>query len=1101
MTDHYVATAGNDANAGTQASPIKTIGALLSRMAGSDRGFLRGGDAFAEQLMVGGANGLKSGAASSPTTIDKYGTGRPALTKQTGWLIDIVSQSTVVSHLRFHGLDLKPGDDTNNGGAYLVASTACAHWLFDNLNVNIDNGSNNPQRGLHINGGSYFTVRGSRLARAKNGVLQIGGRQEASLKGHHHVFEDCEAFDGNGDNIVDHVGSNNLHGSGGFHRWSRNVAYDAGNEDNFDVSDETDGDMLIEFCHGYNSGQANMLFKQVRGKSTARYNLLDNAGANGNLRFSADIEMHAYCNILKGAAQSLLFRGESGFATIGNGNIYLTHNIITGCSAECLFFDASTTDAMFRSGAKVYVENNLLAPAASGRFMSFAGALEPTSSKIGRWNGNWYFGAASSGWDGRTFSAWKALGHDATSGSGVDPRFAAATSNNYTPTASAYDGAGIAGVSDPGFEGLAIRPPFTDHANTTHDRTPGAFAYAPTDGGGEPPPPPPDPDPDPEEPPPETGEPPPGPEVPPYTFVGDFQDRFAEDVDIPLPQHPPDKDPIGTGWIAASTEQTFTVIAATGTVRASGNGAAVRVDLGGPDQELSARFDPKGADNVFALQLRRNSSAQGADTCYQAILRRDSTRIELVRRVNGVGSALVTLSLDIEPRQAHRLRGRAVTLDANTVNLRVWLDDGLNPVIDANDTSAQRLTAGNFAAVVHYGFENGGGEFDDVDGYRLVPVSGSEPAVNAVSAASVFDGLQLTIDGVNFGSAQGLGTVELATTADAGVSGLAPIASQPLGAAPANTVSGGGLVVPQTVLDWTSSRITVSVARGALALGTVYLFVTRASGERTAHGYALNFITAPVPIATPAAFAGPGDAPIVFDLRPYAQGAGGAALLFVPVTGPDLGELAIRADGTGVYAPPAGFTGQVSGATYRTENAGGGQSVPAALSFVLYRASALAAVGAINLQDARLEWAGQRADLALELTDLAAEQGLRTAVIVSLFSDARARDDDRMPDGSADRRGFWGDVYARLDGDELGSRLWLLEREKQAPAVLAQAREYAEDALRWLLDERIASAVSVAAERLPDDTLGLVVRIERPGGGAIELRFDNLWQVETDRGI
>ena len=49
------------------------------------------------------------------------------------------------------------------------------------------------------------------------------------------------------------------------------------------------------------------------------------------------------------------------------------------------------------------------------------------------------------------------------------------------------------------------------------------------------------------------------------------------------------------------------------------------------------------------------------------------------------------------------------------------------------------------------------------------------------------------------------------------------------------------------------------------------------------------------------------------------------------------------------------------------------------------------------------------ADLSILGGDLATDDGLRTAVIISLFTDARARADDPLPEADADRRGWWGD--------------------------------------------------------------------------------------------
>ena len=123
------------------------------------------------------------------------------------------------------------------------------------------------------------------------------------------------------------------------------------------------------------------------------------------------------------------------------------------------------------------------------------------------------------------------------------------------------------------------------------------------------------------------------------------------------------------------------------------------------------------------------------------------------------------------------------------------------------------------------------------------------------------------------------------------------------------------------------------------------------------------------------------------------------------------------------------------------------------------------------LPPAPLDVAGP--DCGMEAGDLVAEDSLRTAVILSLFLDRRANDDDILPNDSDDRRGWWADTVAPMtdygigggsaSGDHIGSRLWLLSREKQLAGVLERARHYAEEALTWLVEDGVATAVQVAA--------------------------------------
>lgn len=120
-------------------------------------------------------------------------------------------------------------------------------------------------------------------------------------------------------------------------------------------------------------------------------------------------------------------------------------------------------------------------------------------------------------------------------------------------------------------------------------------------------------------------------------------------------------------------------------------------------------------------------------------------------------------------------------------------------------------------------------------------------------------------------------------------------------------------------------------------------------------------------------------------------------------------------------------------------------------------------------------------DLALEGRDLAQDPSFASAVLVSLFCDARA--DDVQPEA---QRGYWADDAS----DRVGSLLWLLDRAKATTATLAAARDHARRSLAWLVDEGIAAAVEVAAAYERPGFLALEVEITR----AESRRFDHLWE-------
>lgn len=137
--------------------------------------------------------------------------------------------------------------------------------------------------------------------------------------------------------------------------------------------------------------------------------------------------------------------------------------------------------------------------------------------------------------------------------------------------------------------------------------------------------------------------------------------------------------------------------------------------------------------------------------------------------------------------------------------------------------------------------------------------------------------------------------------------------------------------------------------------------------------------------------------------------------------------------------------------------------------------------------DIALIWKTAGADIAIESTDILADDSLTTAVIVSLFTDRRALDADELPTGpNTDKRGWWGDAFQR----PIGSRLWLLHREKQMPAVLRRAKTYADEALAWLREDKLVKQVDVTATAPQTGVLMLAIRLTLPDGSTLPLTFN-----------
>ena len=76
---------------------------------------------------------------------------------------------------------------------------------------------------------------------------------------------------------------------------------------------------------------------------------------------------------------------------------------------------------------------------------------------------------------------------------------------------------------------------------------------------------------------------------------------------------------------------------------------------------------------------------------------------------------------------------------------------------------------------------------------------------------------------------------------------------------------------------------------------------------------------------------------------------------------------------------------------------------------------------------------------------------------------------------------------------DIGSRLWLLSRAKQTPAVLALAKDYAGQAVKWLVDDGVCSAIDVSATFFGPGRLGVQGVFHRPGADPVTLRYAWVW--------
>jgi phage gp46-like protein len=150
------------------------------------------------------------------------------------------------------------------------------------------------------------------------------------------------------------------------------------------------------------------------------------------------------------------------------------------------------------------------------------------------------------------------------------------------------------------------------------------------------------------------------------------------------------------------------------------------------------------------------------------------------------------------------------------------------------------------------------------------------------------------------------------------------------------------------------------------------------------------------------------------------------------------------------------------------------------------------------MADAAMVMTENGGELVLSGFDLARDDGLETAVIISLFTDRRASA-EQMPVElpQDDLRGYWGDISNAMPSDQTGSLLWLLAREKQLPQILGRAQQYCRDALAWMVEDLVATRVEVNAEFVAKGWMLILVDIFRPTGSPVRYRFNYEWAAQA----
>lgn len=131
-------------------------------------------------------------------------------------------------------------------------------------------------------------------------------------------------------------------------------------------------------------------------------------------------------------------------------------------------------------------------------------------------------------------------------------------------------------------------------------------------------------------------------------------------------------------------------------------------------------------------------------------------------------------------------------------------------------------------------------------------------------------------------------------------------------------------------------------------------------------------------------------------------------------------------------------------------------------------------------------------DIFINDEDIETGDDIETAIIISLFTWRRANPDDKLDSGQS-RFGWFGDKIGGNDKFPLGSRLYLLARKTITPQTMREAEEFASEALKWMVEDKVVSSISCASERVSNERVDLRITYTRDGISK-EKRFNDLWQ-------
>ena len=117
-------------------------------------------------------------------------------------------------------------------------------------------------------------------------------------------------------------------------------------------------------------------------------------------------------------------------------------------------------------------------------------------------------------------------------------------------------------------------------------------------------------------------------------------------------------------------------------------------------------------------------------------------------------------------------------------------------------------------------------------------------------------------------------------------------------------------------------------------------------------------------------------------------------------------------------------------------------------------------------------------DITFTDGDITADEGFETAIMASLFTDARAS--ESQVGSPEQRRGWLGNTLSTVPGREVGGLMYLAEQRRLTQDTVNENVDFAQKSLAWMTEDRLAQRIDVSGELIPKKGVRLTIAITTP---------------------